>query len=76
MSEFEEKKRKKERGITNAEFWESNKEEVEQSDQALIITIKDGISSFDHTGGESLQIVGALEHAKFVLVNNSIEWIE
>jgi hypothetical protein len=76
MSEFEEKKRKKERGITNAEFWESNKKEVEQSDQALIITIKDGVSSFDHTGGESLQIVGALEHAKFVLVNNSIEWIE
>lgn len=76
MSEFKEYQQKKERGQTNSEFWEGQKEEVKNADQALVITIKDGVSSFEHTGGESLQIVGALEHAKFVLVNNSIEWIE
>ncbi|SDJ68159.1 hypothetical protein [Alkalibacterium thalassium] len=74
MSEFEEAKRKRERGVSNSEFWEEAKEDVEKADQALVVTVKDGVSSFNHTGGGSLEVVGALEHAKFVLIHNSIHW--
>lgn len=74
--DFREAKQKKERGMSNVEFWESEKERIESADQVVVVLVKDGISSFGHTGGATLPMIGALEHAKFVLSYNSTNFEE
>lgn len=76
MDDIRKARQKREYGMTTAELWEEERQAVEEADQVVVITIKDGVSSFQHSGGKALEMVGALHHAQFVLMHNSIHWEE
>lgn len=76
MDELKSARLKRERGISNTEFYEDVKETILNADLSIVITVKDGVSTLEHTGGDSLVMSGALSHAQFVVTHNSIHWEE
>lgn len=76
MDEFKNAKLKRDRGVSNIEFYEDVKETILNADLSIVITVKDGVSTLEHTGGDSLMMSGALSHAQFVITHNSIHWEE
>lgn len=66
MNEIKNIKHKKERGITNEEWFEKAKEQVERCEQACLVTVNsDGSIENNWTGGQSTLMIGALEWAKY-----------
>jgi len=69
--EFAEVKRKKERGVSNAEFYEGVKQEVLNSEQTVIVTVdSDGQVGTFLTSDNRESAVGMIEIAKHLIIND------
>lgn len=70
VENFSEIKRKKERGVTNAEFLDQCSTALKDHEQIVINAIdKDGIISTYYTQTDSLTVIGMMEVAKTQLIS-------
>lgn len=64
-------KRKKERGVSNAEFYEQIKKDVIESEQVVVIAqLPDGRIETHFTADEQTSLLGMMEISKVMIVDD------
>lgn len=75
MNEFKNFKDRKDYGMSKEEFYERIKDDIINSKQALVITVDEQSSGHLYTGGDTLEMIGALSRSQFIFLNDTTEWV-